>query len=92
MGIAPSGEPAHTEATVTKEDRVSYLDNGVIRLGVNLELGGAFTYLSTSKSNTNLLNRSDWGRQIQMSHYSGPVPLAPNGKQPKPKKEWAGLG
>ncbi len=89
-GTAPAAGAAHSQATLSNEDRVSYLDNGVIRLGVNLELGGAITYLSISKSYTNLINSYDWGRQIQMSHYSGPVPFAPNGKQPK--KEWAGLG
>ena len=88
MSIAPGGE-AHSQTTVTNEDRMSYLDNGVIRLGVNLELGGAITYLSKSKSDTNLINSYDWGRQIQMSQYSGPVPFTPHGKQPK--KEWAGL-
>jgi hypothetical protein len=72
------------------EDRMSYLDNGVIRLGVNLDLGGAITYLSASNSKTNLVNSFDWGRQIQMSHYSGPVPFSPNGK--KPNKTWSGLG
>src|SRR6266446_2894152 len=90
IGTVPAIGEVHTEATVTNEDRMSYLDNGVIRLGVNLELGGAITYLSKSKSHTNLINSYDWGRQIQMSHYSGPVPFAPRGKQPK--KEWAGLG
>src|SRR5882672_4869269 len=62
IGTAPAAGAAHTEATATNEDRVSYLDNGVIRLGVNLELGGAITYLSTSKSRTNLINSYDWGR------------------------------
>ncbi|MBV9468496.1 MAG: hypothetical protein JOZ57_04575 [Abitibacteriaceae bacterium] len=71
-------------------DHISYLDNGTIRIGVNLDLGGAITYLSTSNSQVNLINSFDWGRQIQMSHYSGPVPFAPNGKQPTPT--WAGLG
>ncbi|MBI3921121.1 MAG: hypothetical protein HY318_06865 [Armatimonadetes bacterium] len=69
---------------------MSYLDNGSIRIGVNLDLGGAITYLSESKGQLNLINSHDWGRQIQMSHYSGPVPFAPNGKQPS--QVWAGLG
>jgi hypothetical protein len=71
-------------------DRMSYLDNGVIRIGVDLDLGGAITYLWTSASEGNLVNSADWGRQIQMSHYSGPVPFTPHGKQPD--KAWAGLG
>ena len=80
----------HAEAVSTSTDSISYLDNGIIRLGVNLDLGGAITWLSASGSTNNLINSFDWGRQIQMSHYSGPVPFAPNGKQPR--NEWAGLG
>lgn len=71
-------------------DRVGYLDNGRIRLGVDLDLGGAITYLSRSGSDKNVVNSEDWGREIQMSHYSGPVPFVPHGKQPN--ATWAGLG
>ena len=74
----------------TPEARMSFLDNGVIRIGVNLNAGGAITYLSLSGSQTNLVNNWDWGRQIQMSHYSGPVPFKPGGKEPAP--HWLGLG
>ncbi len=73
-----------------KEERMSYLDNGAIRIGVNLDLGGAITYLSASGSDVNLINSRDWGRQIQMSHYSGPNPFTPGEKQPHPA--WAKLG
>jgi hypothetical protein len=69
---------------------VSYLDNGIIRLGVSLDLGGSITYLADAKDKINIINNHDWGRQIQMSFYSGPNPFAPNGKQPS--KTWAGLG
>jgi len=90
--IAPTfaSGAAAAQSNSTNEDRISYLDNGFIRLGVNLDLGGAITYISGSNSKTNLINSFDWGRQIQMSHYSGPVPFAPRGKQPN--KTWAGLG
>jgi hypothetical protein len=85
------GQTAATEVpSRAKGDTVGYLDNGQIRIGVNLALGGAITYLSKSGSDANLINSFDWGRQIQMSHYSGPVPFAPNGKQPN--KTWARLG
>jgi hypothetical protein len=67
-----------------------YLDNGHIRLGVDLNIGGAITYLAPSGSDRNVVNSHDWGRQIQMSFYSGPNPFAPNGKKPTPA--WAGLG
>jgi hypothetical protein len=69
---------------------MGYLDNGHIRLGVNLDMGGAITLLSKSKTDANLVNSWDLGRQIQMSFYSGPVPFTPNGKQPAP--EWRALG
>ena len=70
--------------------KMNYLDNGVIRLGVDLNMGGAITYLSRSGTEQNLVNSFDCGRQIQMSYYSGPVPFAIAGKQPKP--EWSFIG
>lgn len=60
---------------------MSYLDNGVIRLGINLDIGGAITYLSPSGSQANAINSHDWGRQIQMSFYSGPNPYQPPGTE-----------
>lgn len=70
---------------------MSYLDNGVIRLGINLDIGGAITYLSESGSDENMINSHDWGRQIQMSFYSGPVPYIPeSGKEPS--ETWKFIG
>lgn len=84
----PCGVPAagHKE----HKAEMSYLDDGQIRLGVDLNLGGAVTYLSKSGSELNLINSWDWGRQVQMSYYSGPVPFRPRGKEPAP--QWKGLG
>ncbi|RAK02394.1 hypothetical protein LX87_00514 [Larkinella arboricola] len=70
--------------------RPSYIDNGSIRLSVDLNMGGAITYLAASANGQNLVNNWDAGRQIQASFYSGPTPYAPNGKQPHP--EWKDLG
>ncbi|MHC4323203.1 MAG: hypothetical protein ACYSUX_02905 [Planctomycetota bacterium] len=70
--------------------KMSFLDNGTIRLGINLNLGGSITYLADSTDRINTINNHDWGRQIQMSFYSGPQPFTPGGKQPS--KTWAGLG
>jgi hypothetical protein len=67
-----------------------YLDNGLVKLGVDLSVGGAITYLSRSGDDLNLINSYDWGRQIQLSFYSGPVPYEPEGK--KPIEFWAALG
>ncbi|HTQ10903.1 MAG TPA: hypothetical protein VMI31_12580 [Fimbriimonadaceae bacterium] len=66
-----------------------YLDDGVIRLGVDLDEGGSITYLSR-KGGDNIVNSCDFGRQIQMSLYSGPVPYTPGGKQPS--KDWTEIG
>lgn len=68
---------------------MSWLDNGIIRLGVDLNLGGAITHLSSSRSE-NLVNSWDWGRQIQMSYYSGPSLVTAGPRRPFPV--WATLG
>src|SRR5947209_3331249 len=72
------------------EPKMTYLDNGVIRLGVDLNLGGAITHLGRSGTGENLVNSLDFGRQVQMSYYSGPVPFRVPGKEPK--KEWDFIG
>jgi hypothetical protein len=72
---------------------MDYLDNGVVRVGVDLNLGGAIVYLSPAPGTgveRNVINSWDWGRQVQMSYYSGPVPFTIDGKRPAPN--WAGLG
>lgn len=70
--------------------KMSYLDNGAVKVGVDLNLGGAITYLSASGKDANVVNNWDWGRQVQMSHYSGPDPFRVAGKEPA--KAWAGFG
>ena len=69
---------------------MSYIDNGRIKLGINLDIGGAITYISKSGSDLNLVNSADLGRQIQMSHYSFPVPFEPDGKKSNPA--WTYIG
>jgi len=70
--------------------KMEYIDNGTIKLGVNLELGGAITYIADSKSGKNLVNNWDWGRQIQMSFFAEPRPYVEKGQ--KPKKHWEHIG
>ena len=72
-------------------DNILYIQNSEIKLGVNLDLGGAITYLSTSEAPKNMINNYDWGRQIQMSFYSGPNPYIPKSGQ-QPDERWAFLG
>lgn len=60
--------------------RMSYIGNESIRLGVDLNLGGAITYLAPATNHElNVINSHDWGRQVQLSYYSGPVPFHPPG-------------
>lgn len=46
-----------------------FLDNGAIRLGVDLSSGGSIFYFAQSSTGRNLLNHFDRGRFIQQSYY-----------------------
>ena len=70
--------------------QMTFLDNGQVRIGMELSLGGAVTFISSKDHPANIINSADLGRQIQMSHYSGPWPYEVGDK--KPSKTWAGLG
>jgi hypothetical protein len=71
---------------------IKYLENDKVKLGIDLSIGGAVTYLADrDNGGLNMINSADWGRQIQLSYYSGPVPfIGPKGEQPS--DAWAGLG
>jgi hypothetical protein len=71
------------------EERMSFLDNGQVKVGVDLNLGGAITWLS-GKDGQNVVNNFDHGRQIQLSYFSGPVPFEFNGQKPAP--QWEHIG
>lgn len=55
---------------------MKYIENEYIKLGANLDYGGAITFLQSVTGNTteNMINNYDLGRQIQMSMYSSPAP------------------
>ncbi len=72
------------------EPKMSFLDNGTIRLGIDLKRGGAITWLSKSGSGLNVINSHDLGREVQMSYYSGPVPFFVG--ENKPAKQWEHIG
>lgn len=46
-----------------------YIDNGKVRLGVDMSAGGSIFYFAESKTGRNLLNHFDKGRFIQQSYY-----------------------
>ncbi|MBE7494093.1 MAG: hypothetical protein HS117_04070 [Verrucomicrobiaceae bacterium] len=68
---------------------MSFLQNDQIKVGVDLNLGGAITWLSGGDG-VNRVNNFDHGRQIQLSYYSGPVPFEAAGQ--KPAEHWRHLG
>ncbi len=73
-----------------KNEMISYVDNGVLRVGIDLAQGGAITYLAKAREKVNVVNNFDRGRQIQMSLFMGPVPYLPEGE--KAHEVWHVLG
>ena len=71
------------------DDNLLFIENEYIRLGANLSLGGALTHLS-ELGEENLINNYDWGRQVQMSFYSYPVPHLPEGVENHPGWDYIG--
>lgn len=69
---------------------MSWIENDRIKLGVDLDLGGAITFLASTKDGGNVINNFDLGRQVQLSFYSGPVPFESSGQ--KPAEHWRHLG
>lgn len=56
------------------EDNFVFLDNGVIRVGVDATRGGSIGFLAQSSTNYSVINTHDMGREIQLSFYGGPNP------------------
>lgn len=83
---------SETAAVDFGDEPMRYLENDRLKIGINLGAGGAVTYLEDKEHQSgNMINSFDWGRQIQQSYYSGPIPfIGPNGEEPV--KRWAGLG
>lgn len=79
-----------SEVPALPAPKMTYLDNGEVRIGMDLALGGAVTFINSKDHPGNIVNSADLGRQIQMSHYSGPSPFEVGDKKPHPA--WAGLG
>lgn len=46
----------------------SFLDNGTIKVGVDLTVGGSIYYLSQSGTTNNVINIADLGRYVQQSY------------------------
>ena len=76
--------------TSVHAERMSWLENDRVKLGVDLERGGAITFLASKKDGANVINNFDLGRQVQLSFFSGPVPFEANGQ--KPAEHWRHIG
>jgi hypothetical protein len=85
----PPGNVVVDELGVPSWANMSWLDNGQIRVGVDLNHGGAVVFLSRA-GEKNRINNYDFGRQVQLAFYSGPVPYSEAGQ--KPAEHWEHLG
>jgi len=56
-------------------ERITYLDNGIIKVGVDLERGGSIGFLADAKNGRNVVNTHDLGRWVGQSYYAGPKPF-----------------
>lgn len=62
--------PATTGAVLVG-DEVKYLDDGIIRVGIDTKKGAAITWVSSRQHPKNIVNIADPGRLIQQSYYAG---------------------
>ncbi|HEV7132857.1 MAG TPA: hypothetical protein VGN27_03880 [Gaiellaceae bacterium] len=51
---------------------MSSLDNGIVRVGIDLARGATITELAASGGGANVINTHDLGRMVQQSYYAGP--------------------
>eukprot|EP00035_Acanthoeca_spectabilis_P031116 m.12525 g.12525 ORF g.12525 m.12525 type:complete len:370 (+) comp4558_c0_seq1:90-1199(+) len=64
----------HWPHTAAKDDRFEFIDNGVIRVGVDVSRGGVIGYLAPSDNSTeNVINCHDMGREVQLAFYAEPT-------------------
>jgi hypothetical protein len=52
----------------------AYIDNGIVRIGVDMSKGGCIFYFAESSTKRNLMNHHDAGRFMQQSYYGEPDP------------------
>ena len=76
LALALALSPA-ARALSDADDRFLFLDNGLVRVGVDATRGGSIGWLSAS-GGRNLVNHADMGREVQLSFYAGPDPYNPD--------------
>lgn len=70
--VRPKGQLL-SASPCTIQENYTFLENGYIKLGVNLARGGSIGWVSTSTGMENLVNEHDMGREIQLSFYAAPA-------------------
>lgn len=58
-------------ATSATADDLLTIDDGTVTVGIDREMGGAITWLSSAAYPKNIVNITDPGRLIQQSYYAG---------------------
>ena len=59
-------------------DSFVFLDNGIVRIGIDTSRGGSVGWFGPSGGD-NFINIHDFGRETQVSYYTGPQPYNPPG-------------
>jgi|GEM_PF-601232 hypothetical protein len=72
--VPPRPQPSPTP-TGPRTRLPPFLDNGLIRIGVDLARGGSISYLADTRDSANIVNIHDLGRYIGPSFYAGPQPF-----------------
>jgi hypothetical protein len=72
VALVPADSTGHADP---KPPNRSHLDNGLIKIGVDLDRGGSVGYLADPKKGGNVVNVHDLGRWIGQSYYAGPKPF-----------------
>ncbi len=68
--LSPSARADPPNLAPAGED-LRFLDNGTVKVGIDLRKGGSITWLSSAAYPKNTVNHSDPGRLIQQSYYAG---------------------
>jgi hypothetical protein len=79
-----NGSPKSIQCPSAVKPDVQYLDNGVIRVGIDLNRGGTITYFADSTTQQNIVDVHDLGREIQPSYYAGPPNFGNSNSNPDP--------
>jgi hypothetical protein len=66
-----SNKPDINIAIAYIDGNIGWLNNGLVKVAVDRQYGGAIVHASVCKSGVNMVNIYDKGRQIQQSYYAG---------------------